>query len=473
MKSTQSWEFTKIVATIGPASDTVEQLERLMLAGMNVARLNTKHGTSEWHAERIDRIRTASKNVGKPIAILLDLQGPEIRIDLKDKAPFDVKSGELVHFVSSYKEGLKNQIKIPQNVIESLDVSNLVSLEDGLCELEIVEKLANQLSAKAIGDFTCRDRKTMNTPGITIDMPSLIPPDLEKLDMVQKHPVEYIALSFVRNKTDIDILREELTKRKTDASIVAKIENQSAIDNLEEIVANSDAVMVARGDLGVEIPFEQLAFQQKEIIRLCRILGKPVITATQMLKSMVESPRPTRAEVCDVANAVYDGTDAVMLSEESAMGNYPLEAVTTMRKIVQFNGPKATPTQFKNELKTRTTAVTKMAMCLINDQIETVDKIIVLTETGFTAQQLTRHRPLVPVIVLTDRKETMLRSTLMFGVLPILHTFPDGKILDLEVLVNTLKKDRIVQKGQKVLVIHGTVYKTPGFTNTVAVLEVE
>jgi pyruvate kinase len=433
MQSTQAWEYTKIVATIGPASDEPAKLEELMLSGVNVARLNTKHSTAEWHAERIDRIRAASKKVGKPVAILLDLQGPEIRVDLKNKEAFDVKERGEVFFVSAFKEGMKNQIKIPQNVVESLNVGNIVSLEDGTCEFEVVKKQADMLTAEALTACVCKDRKTMNTPGIVIDMPSLIDSDIEKIDMIQDHPVDFVALSFVRNKTDIDILKAELAKRKVVANIVAKIENQAAIENLEEIIVNSDAVMVARGDLGVETPMEELAFQQKEIIKRCRVMGKPVITATQMLKSMVENPRPTRAEVCDVANAVFDGTDAVMLSEESAMGKYPIETVRIMRKIVHFNELKAQVPKYKEEMKTRTTAVTKMAMSLLDDKIEPIDKVMVLTETGYTAQQLVRHRPHTPVIVITDRKETVLKSSLFYGTWAIAHPFPEGKILDLQV----------------------------------------
>ncbi len=473
MQSTQGWEYTKIVSTIGPASDTEEKLEALILAGVNVARLNTKHGSTQWHAERIDRIRKAANKVGKPIAILLDLQGPEIRIDLLNKQPLQLKEGDQVHFVSEFTDVLKNQIRIPQNVIESLGVGNKISIDDGTCEMEITEKLADHLGARTLSSCTCGDRKTMNTPGIIIDMPSLIPADLEKLDILKDHPVDFIALSFVRNKVDIAILRDEMKKRGITADLVAKIENQSAIDHLNEIIEHSDAVMVARGDLGVEAPMEELAYLQKEIIKRCRAYGKPVITATQMLKSMVENARPTRAEVCDVANAVFDGTDAVMLSEETAMGKFPMETVTIMRKIVNYNETKVIVPGIEEESKSMTSAVTKMAMSLVEDKIASVDKILVLTETGFTAQQMTRHRPHVPLIVVTDRHDTVLRSTLLFGALPIFHEFPVGKIMDLSVLINRLKDERVVQKGQKLLVVHGTIYKTPGFTNAVAIIDVE
>lgn len=467
------WEYTKIVATIGPASDEIEKLEKLLVAGMNVARLNTKHGTTEWHAERIDRIRTASKNTGKPVGILLDLQGPEIRVDLPEKKSFPATEGEHIVFCSTRRDDQTKQVIIPENVVKNLEVGNEVSLEDGVCEFKIVEKHEDYIVAEAQGNFTVADRKTMNTPGVVIDMPSLIPTDMEKLDALHQHPVDFIALSFVRNKSDIQILREEMAKRHIEASVVAKIENQSAIDHLEEIIEVSDAVMVARGDLAVEIPMEELSFWQKEIIRKCRTYGKPVITATQMLKSMVESPRPTRAEVSDVSNAVFDGTDAVMLSEETTIGKYPVKTVKTMRKIVQFNESHTTLKEYEKGQKSRTMAVTKMAVHLLNDHIEHIDKALVLTETGFTAQQLTRHRPHVPVLAVTDSQQTANRMNLFFGVYPVFQNFPEGKIQEIQSVVGELHKKGYVSSGDQLLVVHGTNFKHPGQTNTVSVIEVE
>lgn len=468
----KNWEYTKIVATIGPASDSVETLEELMRVGMNVARLNTKHGTTEWHAERVDRIRQAAKNVDKSVAVLLDLQGPEIRINIPEGKPFELKAGDPIIFTSEFIDGEPHQAKIPQNVIEALEVGNEVSTEDGFCEFVVTEKHATHLVAKAQHGFMVGDRKTMNTPGVIVDMPSLIPSDMEKLEMLNEHPVDFIALSFVRDKKDIEVLREEMKKRNIKADIVAKIENQAAIDNLDEIIEASEAVMVARGDLAVEIPMEQLTYWQKEIIRRCRMSGKPVITATQMLKSMVDNPRPTRAEVSDVANAVFDGTDAIMLSEETTIGKYVVKTVATMRKIARFNERHTVAKEYEKGLKSRTTAVTKMAVNLLNDKLEDIDKVVVLTETGYTARQLTRHRPFVPVIAVTDRAETQRRMSLLYSVIPVLMEFPEGEIESMKVIIDNLKADKFLEAGEKVLMIHGTIYKTPGFTNTVTLLEV-
>jgi len=469
-----NWEYTKIVATIGPASDTPELLESLIQAGMNVARLNTKHGTTEWHAERIDRIREASNKSSKHIAILLDLQGPEIRINLRNKESFQVEQGEQVALVASLSAQPAKQIQVPQEVIDKLQVGNAVLVEDGSCEFTVVSKDGGKVMLESDNSCMCNDRKTLNCPGVVFNMPSLIPDDLEKMDMAAKHPVDFIALSFVRNTSDIKILRDEMKARNIEADVIAKIENQAAIDNLDEIIQASDAVMVARGDLAVEIPMEQITYWQKEMIHRCRALGKPVITATQMLKSMVDNSRPTRAEVSDVANAVFDGTDAIMLSEETTVGKYPVKTVQTMRKIAKFNEPHARASlQKAQSIKSKTTAVTKMATSLLSDEIEPVDLVLVLTETGFTAQQLARHRANVPVIAVSDRQHTVQKLSLSYGIQTLHHEFPDGKIEDIKHLVERLKQEGYLDVGEKLLVIHGTIHKQPGLTNTVTLMEVE
>lgn len=472
----ENWEYTKIVATIGPATDSPEILEKLLKAGMNVARLNTKHGTTEWHAERIDRIRAAAHKVKKPVAVLLDLQGPEIRINLPEKKSFELAEGEKLTFRSVFAKNEAKQVQIPQMVIDALSTGDLISTDDGFCEYEVIEKKDDYLIAQALNGFTVKDRKTLNTPGVVIDMPSLTPDDLEKLDAAIEHPVDFVGLSFVRDKNDIDALKIELGKRDITAKIIAKIENQAAIDNLDELIKASDAIMVARGDLAVEIPMEQLTYWQKEIIRRCRAVGRPVITATQMLKSMVENPRPTRAEVSDVANAVFDCSDAIMLSEETTIGNYPVKTVATMRRIARYNEPHAKPTNtltIEPGSLSRTMAVTRMATSLIEDHIESIDKIVVLTETGYTAQQLSRLRPHVPIIVLSDQANTVNHQTLVYSTYPVLMDFPEGRIESIEEILKKLQAVELLKTGERILVIHGTVYKRPGQTNTVTIIDVQ
>ncbi|NCN44959.1 MAG: pyruvate kinase [Candidatus Pacebacteria bacterium CG10_big_fil_rev_8_21_14_0_10_36_11] len=465
---------TKIVATIGPATETEEVIGQLIDAGMNVARFNTKHGTPEWHRERVQRVRKVAAEKGLPVAVLLDLQGPEIRVDLRDGQAFSVRDGEEVFFTFNKQSTEEKVIFIPENVVDTLQIGNFVLLDDGACEFEIVKKEDDFLMAKALGDFEVKTRKTMNTPGIVIDMPSLIDPDRVQLDGAVETGVDFVGLSFVRDKEDIKILRDELDKRGLkDTSIVAKIENQSALDNLDEIINASDAVMVARGDLAVEVPFEQLAFWQKLIITKCRLAGKPVITATQMLKSMVESPRPTRAEVSDVANAVYDSTDAVMLSEETTIGKFPVKAVETQAKIAAFNEEYETSYLDEWEDETDPSLVAHAAVYLMQNEENSIDSVVCLTETGNTVNLLTRFRPKVDVHALTSNELTYRKLALNYGVIPHIVEFAGGKIEEPNAMVEILKEKGIVKSGETVLVIYGTIWKTPGLTNSLSIVHVK
>lgn len=465
---------TKIVATIGPATETEETIQQLIEAGMNVARFNTKHGTPEWHRERVQRVRNVAKKMGKSVAVLLDLQGPEIRINLRDGVAFQMQDGEEVKVTADTSSTDEKVIFIPENVVETLQVGSFVLLDDGRCEFEIVKKEPDHLIAKALGDFQVGHRKTMNTPGIVIDMPSLIDADRVQLDGAAETGVDFVGLSFVRNKEDIAILREELKKRGLEnTGIVAKIENQAALDNLDEIIEVSDAVMVARGDLAVEVPFEQLTFWQKMIIVKCRLAGKPVITATQMLKSMVESPRPTRAEVSDVANAVYDSTDAVMLSEETTIGKFPVKAVETQAKIAAFNEEYEASYLDEWMDENDSSLVTHAAVYLLQNEENTIDSVVCLTETGNTANLISRFRPKVTVHAITSNEQTYRKLALNYGVEPHIVEFPNGKVEEPNSMITLLKEKNIVSVGQTVLVIYGSVWKSPGLTNSLSIVHVK
>ncbi len=329
---------TKIVATIGPASESEEKIKEIIEAGMNIARFNTKHNVPEWHVERMRRIKKVAKELGADIKVLLDLQGPEVRVNVLNTDSFEVKKGDKIFFTSEMETTEPNAVNIPADVITSLNIGNQISMQDGASEFVITEKSETTLRAEAVYDCKVSTRKTFNTPGVVLNMPSLLPKDIEYIDAATEEGlVDYIGLSFVRNAKDIEILRAELDKRNMKSQIVGKIENQAAIDNLDEIIAASDAIMVARGDLAVEVPFYEVPRHQKIIIKKCNEAKKFVITATQMLLSMMENPRPTRAETSDIANAVYDGTDAVMLSEESAMGKWAVRAVQTQAMIVAYH----------------------------------------------------------------------------------------------------------------------------------------
>ncbi|KKP29270.1 MAG: Pyruvate kinase [Candidatus Nomurabacteria bacterium GW2011_GWF1_31_48] len=296
--------MTKIVATIGPASDTEEIIEHLIEAGVNVFRFNTKHGTTQWHEERIKRVQQIANKLGKDIGILMDLQGPEIRLETFDKKPIFVERGETLKITVEPTEKFKS-ICIPRKeVFEALNKGDQILIDDGSIELKVTSVSESLIEAVTEDPGEIGHRKGVNFPGVRVDLPSLIKDDLEKLSMAGVNKVDFVALSFCRTKMDVENLRKELEKRKMKSMVVAKIESREALDNIDEIIEAADGIMVARGDLGVEVPIEELAYWQKKIIEKCRVRNKPVITATQMLQSMIENLRPTRAEATDVANAV-------------------------------------------------------------------------------------------------------------------------------------------------------------------------
>lgn len=470
-------KLTKIVATIGPATETEEQITKLIEAGMNVARFNTKHGDIEWHQERIRRVRSIAEKMGVSVGILLDLQGPEIRLAIPGEEAFPVKADETVIF--TYNQDCQDPHKpiLPKIVIETLKPGDHVLIDDGLGEFAVVSKNQDELATTALGDFTINNRKTLNTPGATIDLPSLIDRDLAHLDAASDELIDFVGLSFVRNKQDIEILKSELEKRQLHPEIVAKIENQSALDHLEEIIEISDVVMIARGDLAVEVPFEELTYWQKKIIDKSRELGKPVITATQMLKSMVENPRPTRAEVSDVAHAIYDGTDAVMLSEETTLGKYPVEAVRAQAKIASFNEPHSCFQPLTSGISNTTAYITQAAINLLSSckstQVAPVDRIVCLTETGDTARLIARFRPDLPIYTLTSSQRTYRQLSMVYAVIPYMIKLPDDfRLASSEELLNVLKQLNITTGGEKVLLIHGTFWKKPGLTNTLSLITI-
>jgi len=469
---------TKIVATIGPATETEEIIEQLIIAGMNVARFNTKHGTPEWHLERIKRVKAVAKRLNVGVGILLDLQGPEIRINLPDQASFEVVEGDEVLFAdeelsATNRPQTDKLVLIPANVIETLQEGHLILLDDGLCEFEVIGKRDGALVVKALGSFAVKHRKTMNIPGVTVDMPSLIPADLVQLDNLTDADIDFVGLSFVRDQKDIEILRGELKKRNLHVSIIAKIETQAALDNLDEIIDCSEAVMVARGDLAVEVPFEQLTYWQKMIIAKCRLAGKPVITATQMLKSMVDQPRPTRAEVSDVAHAVYDNTSAVMLSEETTIGKYPVKAVATQTKIAAYN-EQFVETQLGTWIdEDNTAAITHTAVDLLAHSQQHIDQVICLTQTGYTAKMLARFCPAVDVKAITSSEHTYSKLSLVYGVEAFKIDW--AKIVDesATALLAYFKDQKLVFSGQTILLIYGSVFKKTGFTNSLSLLKVD
>lgn len=461
---------TKIIATIGPASESEQTLTEMIQAGMNVARFNTKHSDPTWHAERIARVRQVASKLELPIGVLLDLQGPEIRIDLPGGQEFSVAKDETVTITSDSSSTEPKTIIVPEMVITSLKPNDVILLADGSCEFTITGKDKN-LQAQAKFECTVKHRKTLNTPGIVLDMPSLTDRDVQYLDGVDLSMVDFVGLSFVRDKSDIDHLRGELEKRGSSAGIVAKIENEAALEHLDEIIEAADAVMVARGDLGVEVPFEQLIFWQKQIIDKSRQAAKPVITATEMLKSMVSNPRPTRAEVSDVAHAIYDGTDAIMLSDETTIGSYPVKVVQTQAVIAEYNEPHVVDVDMALGQQNPTAAVCYSAVELAKTQ-QPAKQILCLTESGRTATTLASFHPALPITALTSNEAAYRRMSLLFGTTPVLVDWQSGTEITTNLLMEQAKKLNLVHSGEFILTIHGSVWKEAGLTHSLSLISI-
>ena len=417
---------TKIVCTIGPASESEEMLEKLMNAGMNVARLNFSHGSHEEHKARIDSIRKVSKKLGKTIGILLDTKGPEIRThDMKDGLIVLEKGKEVIVSMSQV-EGTPEKFSVTyEDLINDVQIGSYILLDDGLVELQVkdIDKDKGEVKCDILNTGELKNKKGVNLPGVKVNLPGITDKDAADIKFGIKEDIDYIAASFVRRPSDVLDIREILEQENNDnITIFPKIENQEGIDNIEEILEVSDGLMVARGDMGVEIPPESVPIVQKDLIRKCNKLGKPVITATQMLDSMKRNPRATRAEASDVANAIYDGTDAVMLSGETAAGQYPEEAVKTMRNIA-ISAEAAQ--DYKKLLSDRTKLVETSLVNAIGVSVAhtalnlNVKAIVAATESGSTAITISKYRPHSDIIAVTPSEHTARQLALVWGAYPV------------------------------------------------------
>lgn len=463
-------KLTKIVATIGPASETPEVMGRLIDAGVNIFRFNTKHSTPQWHSEHIKQAQQVADEKGATIGILLDLQGPEIRLETRDKGDFPVKNGQVVTIGLSFVEGV--DVIIPHaQVFDLLKKGQDLLIDDGFVETEVIENTGSALIVKVKNDAVIKHRKGVNLPGVDVDFPSLIENDLAQIKANSKGKVDYVGLSFVRSARDIKLLREEMAKGGLKARVVAKIESQPALDRIDEIIEAADAVMVARGDLGVEVPIERLAYWQKTLINKCRIANKPVITATQMLESMIVNPRPTRAEATDVAHAIFDGTDAIMLSGESAGGKYPVRTVEMMTRIAKWNEKLRGIENVSFASDDTTTIIAEAAVSIVRSVMKPkIDGVVVLTQTGFTAKAVSRYRLPIPIIAATDNKATAESLTIAFGVTPVVADFPSGIFTSGQITIDELVKKGFITKGDTILLVHGHHWQKSGNTNALAIL---
>jgi pyruvate kinase len=459
---------TKIVCTLGPSTASRETLRSLMDAGLNVARLNFSHGTHDEHARTVAMVRETAAELGRPIAILGDLQGPRIRIgDLA--APRDVHDGEDVVLVAGEAAGPSQFPTTYEHLCDDVKVGDRILVDDGLIELVALDVHSPTVTARVLHGGTIKSHKGMNLPGVSVSAPSITEKDWADVAFAVEHKLEYLALSFVRRAGDIAELRERIPKEML---VIAKIEKDSALENIESIVLASDAVMVARGDLGVELPYEEVPIAQKRIITLCNRVGRPVITATQMLESMITHPRPTRAEASDVANAILDGTDAVMLSAETAAGQYPRLAVEAMSRIILEieKHPRRTRADDRSDAELAVSTEHAIAAAATSAVRSLgAPALIVFTKSGFSARVVASHRPDVPILVLTDQDRTYRQLALVWGVIPCLvkhcATYEDMVRLALD----AVRTRGLARQGDRVVVTAGVPFDVPGTTNLMKV----
>ncbi len=466
---------TKIVCTIGPASESKEIFSELVKNGLNVARMNFSHGDHAEHLARIETVKEVREELDTPVSILLDTKGPEIRtgkfgvpvVELEEGQDFTLTTddymGDQTKCMISY-DGLPNDVK----------PGNMILIDDGLVGLEVIEVVGNDIRTKVLNAGPVKNHKGVNVPGVSINLPAVTPKDEADIVFGIENGIDFVAASFIRKAADVLEIRKILEENNAhDVHIISKIENQEGLDNLEEILEVSDGLMVARGDLGVEIPTEQVPLAQKHMIKRCNALGLPVITATQMLDSMMRNPRPTRAETTDVANAIFDGTDAIMLSGETAAGKYPIESVQTMSVIAQAaEGSLDYEAVLKNiqASKTDDTVTYAVSHATVNTAMDLdASAIITATASGFTARKISRFRPCAPVIAATSSDKVRRKMNLVWGVqtVKIDTATSTDEIFDLA--LEASRDAGLVNKGDLVVMSAGVPVGVAGATNLMKV----
>ncbi len=465
---------TKIVCTIGPASDSEEMIAKLITAGMNVARVNFSHGTHEYHRGVIRAIQRVRKALGKPVAILQDLQGPKIRIGNISSGSVQLQPGQEFVLTAENVAGDARRASVSlKSLPHEVKTGHPILLADGNIELQVERTEAPDIYCRVIVGGVLSSHKGINLPVSEVHVDSLTEKDRKDIVVGLEEGVDAIALSFVQKAADVMACRKVIKDHGGNVPIIAKIEKHEAVDNIDEIVAVSHAVMVARGDLGVEIDIERVPLVQKSIIRICNALGKPVITATQMLQRMVDNPRPTRAEATDVANAILDGTDAVMLSEETAAGKYPTEAVMMMDRIARSAELSLDSMKFENiPMEGGTSDAISRASYFIAKEIRAA-AIITPTWSGSTACLVSRFRPKQPILASTPNEAALDFLSLCWGVIPI--PIPPADTLDdmIRYSIAAARKAGYVDSGQQVIITGGAPLHVAGKTNFIKVDRVE
>ncbi len=471
----------KIICTIGPASRDVDVLRGMMRSGMDVARLNFSHGNAETHRETVKRIRLAAKAENRPVAILVDLQGPKFRMGSIIESGVLVKEGDPVTLTTDDLLG-STMDALPvqnQNLPVLVKPGDLILIDDGLIELRVLSTTTQKVQCQVVVGGNIQNNKGINLPGISADLPSMTEKDHQDLIHALDLDVDWIALSFVRKAEDVVVLRKsirELTDRHL--PVMAKIEKPEALDNIDQIIEAADAIMVARGDLGIEIPTEQVPMSQKRIIERCNEAGIPVVTATQMLDSMIRNPRPTRAEASDVANAILDGTDAVMLSGETSIGRYPMEALQTMTRIICEVEEKQTdiPARpFRLHEENVNLSIARAVGSAARDVAYNLDlaAIIAVTASGYTARMVSRYRPRAPIIAITSDERVQRQLNLCWGVTPLQAPRTHNTDEMIANALQTVREHGLVEKGDLAAITAGTAGSEPGTTNLLQILIVQ
>lgn len=465
---------TKIIATIGPASEPVEMLQALMQAGINVCRLNFSHGDFEEQGRRIIRIKEVREKLGLNIAIMQDLKGPEMRIGLfEGNGKIMLEEGQTFTLTTQECLGNQERVYVQYPDLVTLKPGDRPLLDDGNITLEVIEVVGADVRCRVIVGGKLSNRKKVNLPGHHVNLPFLAEKDVADLRWGVEQGIDMVAASFVQTAADVLAIRRVLEEAgKRDSFIIAKIENQAGLDHLDEILEVSDGLMVARGDLGVEVPAEEVPVWQKRMIKKCNEMGKPVVTATQMLESMIEKPRPTRAEASDVANAIFDGTDCIMLSAESAAGSFPVEAVKTMDRIArrteqELNHRQILAGKAADRLHTVTDAISHAVVTTATD-LEAA-AILTATRSGYTARMISKYRPEAPIAAVTQDGSVARQLAVSFGVYPVLATEASSTDEMFDISVKAAQDAGIVKDGDLVVITAGVPVGVQGGTNLMKV----
>lgn len=473
-------KHTKIVATIGPASRDPETIRAMIHAGMNVARINFSHGDHKTHGETIDIIHRIAKEEDAVIAVLCDIQGPKIRIGKLENEPMELETGDKITMTLDNIVGKDYQVSLPHpEFLKDINVGTTLLLDDGNLQFLVKETTAKTIVCEVVIGGPLKSRKGVSAPDAKLTLSAITDKDRDDIEFALSKNCDYIAMSFVRHADDIRELRWLMKHLGKDAAVIAKIEMREALENIEEIIEVCEGIMVARGDLGVETPAEEVPFHQKRIISLCNSAGKPVITATQMLESMTQNPRPTRAEASDVYNAIIDGTDAVMLSAESASGAYPVRAVEVMTNIAHiaeehlqesssnYAAPIATDTNHSNPTQYISNAISKATFDI--SKVIQPKAIVTTTLSGYTTRHVAKERPRTSILCMTPNEITQRRMALVWGVIPLL--VQEFSTIDemISIIVRAAHDKGILHRGDQIIIIAGVPFGFAGQTNLIKI----